>query len=312
MKPAPFEYVAAQSVNDAINALQKYGPDSRILAGGQSLLQEMNMRQVRPSFIVDINGIKDLDYIRQSSEGLAIGALTRHRTVERSELVKQHCPILRNAAENIAHFQVRNRGTIGGSLVQNAPGAEFGVTALLLDAQMVVVGPQGERIVPASSFFVSHFTTVLKPNEMLTEIRFPTLTKDTGYSFIEVTRRHGHIPIVSVAAILTLDHNETITDVRVALGNVSPEGIPYRAKAAEQLRGLKFSDEALEKLAKDIKDEVNPDVEADTNAAFVKQFSNIKGRRVSEIASSEYRKEAAGNLSSKAVKHAYEQIKGGM
>lgn len=310
MKPAPFEYVVAQSVSDAIHALQKYGADSRIIAGGQSLLQEMNMRQTRPSYLVDINGITDLDYVRLTSDGLAIGALTRHRTVERSELVKSHCPILREAAEHIAHFQIRNRGTIGGSLVQNAPGAEFGVVARLLDAQMVIAGPQGERIVPVSSFFIRHFKTVLKPNELLTEIRFPLLSNTTGYAFLEVTRRHGHVPILSVAATLDLDDKETITDVRVALGNVSGEGVPYRVQAVEKLRGLKFSHEMVEKLQKDIEAEVNPDIEADKQAAFVKQFSDIKGRRVSEIASAEYRKEAAGVLSSRALKMAYQQLKG--
>ncbi|MGG1596784.1 MULTISPECIES: FAD binding domain-containing protein [Paenibacillus] len=310
MKPAPFEYVVAHSVTEAIHALQKYGADSRIIAGGQSLLQEMNMRQTRPSYIVDINGITDLDYVRLTSDSLAIGALTRHRTIERSDLVESHCPILRKAAEHIAHFQIRNRGTIGGSLVQNAPGAEFGVVARLLDAEMVIAGPQGERTVPAAGFFQSHFTTVLNPNEMLTEIRFPLLSKTTGYAFLEVTRRHGHVPIVSAAATLDLDDKGTIIDVRVALGNVSGEGVPYRVRAVEKWRGLTFGHEWVEQLQKDIQAEVNPDEEADKQAAFVKQFSDIKGRRVSEIASAEYRKEAAAVLSGRALKMAYEQWKG--
>ncbi|MED4600992.1 xanthine dehydrogenase family protein subunit M [Paenibacillus validus] len=310
MKPAPFEYVVANSVSDAIHALQKYGADSCIIAGGQSLLQEMNMRQAKPSYIVDINGITDLDYVRLTSDSLAIGALTRHRTIERSELVASHCPILRKAVEHIAHFQIRSRGTIGGSLVQNAPGAEYGVVARLLDAQMVIAGPQGERIVPASGFFQSHFTTIVKPDEVLTEIRFPLLSSHTGYSFLEVTRRHGHIPIVSAAATLELDEKETVTDVRVALGNVSGEGVPYRVRAVEKLRGLTFNLERVEQLQKDIEAEVNPDLEADKKAAFIKQLSGIQGRRVSELASAEYRKEAAAILSVRALKIAYEQLKG--
>lgn len=144
----------------------------------------------------------------------------------------------------------------------------------------------------------------------MTEIRFPLLSSHTGYSFLEVTRRHGHIPIVSAAATLELDEKETVTDVRVALGNVSGEGVPYRVRAVEKLRGLTFNLERVEQLQKDIEAEVNPDLEADKKAAFIKQLSGIQGRRVSELASAEYRKEAAAILSVRALKIAYEQLKG--
>ncbi|GIM44959.1 carbon monoxide dehydrogenase [Collibacillus ludicampi] len=312
MKPAPFEYVAVSSVNEAVTVLQRYGTNSRIIAGGQSLLQEMNLRQTRPSFLVDINGIKDLDYIRETTNGLVIGALTRHRTVERSEIVRKICPLVQEAVKHIAHFQVRNRGTIGGSLSHNAPGAEYGVVTRLLDAEIVVVGPDGERIIPAEEFFVSHFKTDLKPNEMITEVRFPALPKETGYAFLEVTRRHGHIPIVSTAATLMLNPDDTVKEARIALGNVSNNGVPYKVKAVSRLYGQKITPDVLADLAKEIEAEVNPDPHADSEAAYIKQHSGITGRRVSEISSATYRKQVSSVLSCRALNIAYQRIKGGI
>lgn len=311
MKPAPFEYVAVESLNEAIDALKRYGDDGRIIAGGQSLMPSMNMRQARPSYLVDINGITELDFIQAVPNRIVIGALTRHRTVECSEVVGSLCPVLQEAVKNIAHFQIRNRGTIGGSLSLNAPGAEYGVIARLLDAEIVIAGPNGKRIVPAEQFFVKHFTVDVKSNEMVTEVHFPTLPKGTGYSFLEVTRRHGHIPIIAAGAVLSLDKYDNILEARVALGNVSEKGVPYRVKAVNQLIGMNFNEVDFVALANEISAEVNPDPEADANAGFVEQFSGIMGRRVSEIASAEYRKDVAGSLSSRALKIAFERTKGG-
>ncbi|MFB4162297.1 xanthine dehydrogenase family protein subunit M [Alteribacillus sp. JSM 102045] len=312
MKPAPFEYVVVRSINEAIEALGRNGADSRIIAGGQSLMPSMNMRQTRPAYLVDINGITDLDYIHEISSGIAIGALTRHRAVERSEVIRSVCPILQEAVKHIAHFQIRNRGTIGGSLSLNAPGAEYGVIARLLEAEMVISSPDGKRVVPADQFFVGHFKVDLKNNEILTEIRFPSLPQGAGYSFLEVTRRHGHIPIISTAAMITLDGKDQIAEIRVILGNVSEHGVPYRVKAVDRLVGQKFNVDTIEGLAKEISDEVNPNEDADTEAAFVKQFSGMTGRRVSELASAEYRKEVAGTLSTRALKIAFKRTKGGI
>ncbi|KZN98077.1 MULTISPECIES: FAD binding domain-containing protein [Aeribacillus] len=310
MKPVPFEYVAVKSVNEAITALEKYGDNTVIIAGGQSLMQEMNLRQARPSCLVDINGITDLDYIEETGDAIKIGALTRHRTVEKSEIVKRNCPLLQEAVTHIAHFQIRNRGTIGGSLRQNPPGAEYGVVARVLNAQFVIAGPDGKRVLSGEEFFVSHFKTAVKQNEIIVEIIFPKLTKDTGYGFLEVTRRHGHIPIVSAAATLQLNEDDTVKDAQVALGNVSPQGVPYKVQSVSQLIGKPFTQEILDQLANDIKNEVNPDPEADAKAGYTLQLSRIMGRRVSEISSAEYRKEASSVLSIRALQKAYQQIKG--
>jgi CO/xanthine dehydrogenase FAD-binding subunit len=312
MKPAPFEYVAVKSINEAITALEKYGNNTVIIAGGQSLMQEMNLRQARPSCLVDINGITDLDYIEETPDGISIGALTRHRTVEKSDIVKRNCPLLQEAVTHIAHFQIRNRGTIGGSLRQNAPGAEYGVVARLLNAQIVIAGPNGKRVLSAEEFFVSHFKTAVKQNEIIVEIKFPKMTKDMGYAFLEITRRHGHIPIVSAAAIITLNEDDTVKEAQVVLGNVSPQGVPYKVKSVSQLIGKPMTQEILEQLEKDIKDEVNPDPEADKKAGYTMQLSKIMGRRVSEISSAAYRKEASSALSIRALNNAYQRIKGGI
>jgi CO/xanthine dehydrogenase FAD-binding subunit len=312
MKPAPFEYVAVKSINEATTALEKYGNNTVIIAGGQSLMQEMNLRQARPSCLVDINGITDLDYIEETPDGISIGALTRHRTVEKSDIVKRNCPLLQEAVTHIAHFQIRNRGTIGGSLRQNAPGAEYGVVARLLNAQIVIAGPNGKRVLSAEEFFVSHFKTAVKQNEIIVEIKFPKMTKDMGYAFLEITRRHGHIPIVSAAAIITLNEDDTVKEAQVVLGNVSPQGVPYKVKSVSQLIGKPMTQEILEQLEKDIKDEVNPDPEADKKAGYTMQLSKIMGRRVSEISSAAYRKEASSALSIRALNNAYQRIKGGI
>ncbi|MGG1291950.1 FAD binding domain-containing protein [Bacillus smithii] len=312
MKPAPFEYIAATSINEAIAALEKYKNNSVIIAGGQSLMQEMNLRQARPSYLVDINGVTDLDYIKETSEGISIGALTKHRTIEKSDIVKQHCPLLQQAVSHIAHFQIRNRGTIGGSLRQNAPGAEYGVVARVLNAQIVIAGPNGKRVLPAEKFFVSHFTTDVRQNEIIVEIKFPKISKDMGYEFLEITRRHGHIPIVSTAVTLALNEDDTVKEAQIVIGNVSPKGVPYKVKSVSKLIGKAMNQEILDQLMNDIKDEINPDSEADIKAGYTLQLSKIMGRRVSEISSEAYRKEASSALSIRALNNAYKRMKGGI
>jgi CO/xanthine dehydrogenase FAD-binding subunit len=310
VKPAPFKYAAVSSVSEAITTLERYGSDARILAGGQSLMQEMNLRQTRPAYLIDINPVTELDYVRETPTGLAIGALTRHRTVERSELVQRVHPVLCEAAKHIAHFQVRNRGTFGGSLVQNSPGAEYGVVASLLGAEMVIVGSGGERVVPSEEFFVSHFQTSVRPGEMVTEVRLPYLPEGSGSAFVELTHRHGHVPIVSAAAAVALNTDGTVREARLALGNVA-NGVPYRARAADRLIGHDLSTDALGDLAQGVSDEVRPDPEADRRASFTEQQSGILGRRTSEVAGAAYRKQVAGVLSRRVVEIAAQRAKGG-
>ena len=232
MKPIRFDYFDPESIPEAVALLREHGPDAKLLAGGQSLVPLLNMRLARPTAIVDLNRVPGLDYIREEGSHLAIGALTRQRAIERSELVAAQQPLLHAATRLIAHPQIRNRGTAGGSLAHADPAAEYPAVALALDAQLRVVGPGGERMLAASDFFVTYLTTALEPDEMLVEVRVPVLPPRTGWSFQEVSRRHGDFALAGAAVTLTLD-GETCSSSCIVLFGVAPT--PVRATAAEEV-----------------------------------------------------------------------------
>ena len=200
MKPAPFEYAAPRSIGEALALLRTQDGEAKILAGGQSLMPLLAMRLARPSLLVDLGHIEGLDYVREESGVIAIGAMTTKSTVERSDLVRTRQPLFHEATRLIAHPQIRNRGTVGGSMAQADPAAEYPAAALALDAKMRIVGEGGERIVDAADFFVSTLTTALEPGEILIEVRVPMLAPGTGWSLLEVSRRHGDFAMAGVAA----------------------------------------------------------------------------------------------------------------
>ncbi len=282
MKPAPFSFVSANSVADAIAALSTHGADAKLLAGGQSLLPTMNMRLARPSVVIDINGIAELSYIRETPDGLAIGALTRHSAVEASEVVRRVNPLVVDAVRYIGHFQIRTRGTIGGSLAHNDPAAEYPLIARLMDATIVLTGPDGERVVGAGDFFVTYFTTDIRPGEILTEVRIPALPPRTGHAIVELTRRHGDLAIVSVAATLTLDAGGLVTAARLAANGVG--GVPHLASATAQLVGTKPTDADLAAVASAIGDEVTPEADAFTTSEYRKHVTEVLSRRALKTA----------------------------
>jgi carbon-monoxide dehydrogenase medium subunit len=304
VKPAPFKYARATTVDEAVAALAEYGPEARILAGGQSLLQEMNLRQTRPTHLIDINAIESLDDIREEDGALVIGALARHRAVESSDVVRRVQPVLADAASQIAHFQVRNRGTLGGSLAQNNPGGEYGVVALLLDAEIRVVGPAGERTIPARDFFTGHYETALARDELVTEVRFPALPPGTRTAFDELTQRHGHLPFVSAAAAVRVEGG-AVAEARLALGNVS-KGVPVRVAAGDSLAGRELTDDVLDAFEQAVAAEVQPDLAADEAAAYVEGLGGVLGRRTMELAGEDYRRRVAGVLARRTVQTAYE------
>ncbi len=233
MKPAPFEYAAPNTVGEAISLLQSADEDDvKILAGGQSLMPMLSMRLARPSLLVDIGRIDGLSYIRESDGALAIGAMTTKRDVEDSEVVARTHPLFLASTVAIGHPQIRNRGTVGGSMVQADPAAEYPAVALVLDAEMVVVGPQGERVIPADDFFVTFFTTAIEPSEILTEVRLPKVPSGTGWSFQEVARRHGDFAIVGGAFSLRVEGGQCV-DTRIALFGASDRAL--RVPEAEAL-----------------------------------------------------------------------------
>jgi carbon-monoxide dehydrogenase medium subunit len=232
MKPPRFDYVAPQTVAEVVSLLQRHEGEAKVIAGGQSLMPLLNMRLARPSLLVDVNGLRDLDYIREEGGAIAIGAMTRKRAVERSELVRRRQPLLHAATCLVAHPQIRNRGTVGGSLAQADPAAEYPAVAVALDAELLAVGPGGERTVKAADFFLSYLTTALEPAELLLEARFPVLPERTGWSVLEVARRHGDFALTGVAVTMTLGGGGRSTAARIVLFGVGPT--PLRARQAEE------------------------------------------------------------------------------
>ncbi|UCE87240.1 MAG: xanthine dehydrogenase family protein subunit M [Deltaproteobacteria bacterium] len=233
MKPAPFEYFAPETVDEAVALLAEHGDEAKILAGGQSLMPLLNMRLARPAALVDATKVAGLDAIRETRRGLVIGAMTSKRTVERSALVRERQPLLHAATLLIAHPQIRNRGTVGGSLAHADPAAEYPAVAVALDAELTARGPRGERRIAAADFFVSYLTTALEPAELLTEVRFPTFGDGTGWACQEIARRHGDFAMAGVAVTLKRGRRGRCADARVVLFGVGPA--PVRARAAEQL-----------------------------------------------------------------------------
>jgi CO/xanthine dehydrogenase FAD-binding subunit len=248
VKPAPFAYYDPRTVDEAVSLLAQHGSDAKVLAGGQSLMPLLNMRLARPAVVVDVNRVDGLDYIRQENGTLAIGALTRQRAVERSGAVAQAQPLLAAATRLIAHPQIRNRGTVGGSIAHADPAAEYPAVALALGAELRVAGPRGERSIRAEDFFVTYLTTALEPDELVTEVRLLALPPRTGWSVMELSRRHGDFALAGVAATLTLAASGECAGARIVLFGVGPT--PLRATAAEQLLpGVRLSDALVDAAA---------------------------------------------------------------
>ena len=233
MKPPPFEYAAPDTLKEVVSLLQQHAGEAKILAGGQSLIPLLNMRFARPAALIDLRRVAGLDGIREEEGRLIIGAMTTKRAVERSRLVANRQPLLHAATRWIAHPQIRNRGTVGGSMAQADPAAEYPATAVALDAHFQLVGPNGARSVAAEDFFVTYLTTALDENEVLTEVHVPVLAEQTGWSIQEVARRHGDFAIVGGVFLLGIDSSRRCTHARIVHFGVGPT--PLRSRDAEQL-----------------------------------------------------------------------------
>jgi CO/xanthine dehydrogenase FAD-binding subunit len=246
VKPAPFEYHAPLSVDEA---LPRLGPDSAVLAGGQSLVPLLNLRLARPERVVDINGITDLDYVRADDEALRIGALTRQAALERSELVRRSAPLLHKAIRHVGHPQIRTRGTVGGSVAHADPAAELPVALIALGASFLLRSPAGSRTLAAPDFFLGPLYTAREPDELLVEIEVPEPPQGARSGFAEHARTHGDFATAGAVAVIAPGGY-----ARIALLGAGP--VPLRAKAAE--RGLAAGAEPREAAALavgDIEDE---------------------------------------------------------
>jgi aerobic carbon-monoxide dehydrogenase medium subunit len=230
MKPPPFSYHDPKTVADAVKLLGTLD-NAKLLAGGQSLMPMLNFRFVQPDHIIDINKVEGLSYIRENKGMLEIGAMTRQRELEFSDVIKARWPIMHEALLQVGHRQTRNRGTIGGSLCHLDPSAELVSLATGYDAIVTVAGPNGEREIPFAEFPVAYMTPSIEPNEMLIAVRFPQWAPKHGYAFVEFARRHGDFAITSAAALLEGDASGKITRASVTIGGMGTA--PSRARELE-------------------------------------------------------------------------------
>jgi CO/xanthine dehydrogenase FAD-binding subunit len=244
MKPAVFEYDDPQTEDEALDLLARHGDDCKVLAGGQSLVPLMNFRLARPARLIDINRIDSLSYIRREDGRLVIGALARHTHLERADEVAQGWPLLTEAIGWVGHAQIRNRGTIGGSVAHADPAAELPAAFAALDASFRVRSKRGSRTIGWDDFFVFEFTTSLAPDELVTAVEVPALDPGTGGAFVEYARRHGDFALGGAAVTLKLDRDGRCERATIALLSAGPA--PVRASVAEdQLRGATLDDSSI-------------------------------------------------------------------
>ncbi|PYP37375.1 MAG: molybdopterin dehydrogenase [Gemmatimonadetes bacterium] len=279
MKPAAFEYFAPATVDQALALLAAHGGEAKPLAGGQSLIPAMNFRLARPRALVDLNRIAELSYIRSAKGGTTIGAMTRQRAVEQSDVVTRGAPLLAEAMPAIAHPQIRNRGTIGGSLAHADPSAELPAVMLALDAAFRARSVTGERTIPASEFFKGMLETALAPDELLVEIGLRPMPDRSGTAFLEVARRHGDYALVGIAVVVTLDGQGRCKAARIALLSVG-DGPVLAVEAGKTLTGQVPSAEMVRAAADAAATrDVDPPSDIHASAAYRRRLVAVLTRR---------------------------------
>jgi aerobic carbon-monoxide dehydrogenase medium subunit len=275
MKPAAFAYHRPASEPEALDLLARLGGDAKPLAGGQSLVPAMNFRLARPAALVDLNAVRALSYIKEEGDTLVIGAMTRQRDVERSALVASRAPLLSQAMPWIAHPQIRNRGTIGGSLAHADPAAELPAVMVALQARMVLRSPGGTRRVPAAEFHTGLFTTALAPGELLVAVEIPRRPARSGSAFLEVSRRHGDFALAGVAAEVTLGADGRCAGASIALLSVG-EGPVSAARAAAALRGAEPNERVMAEAARLASEsDIDPPGDIHASPAYRRQLVRV-------------------------------------
>lgn len=278
MQPRAFEYVRASSISQAVGLLEKDGDRAKVLAGGQSLIPLLKLRLAAPEVLVDIGRIPGLDSIREDGGALRIGALVRHRDLEASRLIQERVPLLADVPKVLGDPQVRNLGTIGGSLAHADPAGDWGTALLAFDAALVAAGPSGERVIPVDDFFQDTFSTALGPSEILTEIRIPVPAARSSGAYKKLKRKTGDFAIVSVAAQVSLDASGAIGSARLALGAVG--STPVRAKGAEaSLLGKRPGDDAFAEAGRLAAQESRPSPDLHGSEAYKRAMVEVLTRR---------------------------------
>ncbi len=279
MKPAPFEYFVPESLQESLELLDRFGDDAKVLAGGQSLMPLMNLRLARPSVIIDINRLTALQAISTApAGGLVVGALTRQRTIERSGVVKEQNPLLAATIPLIGHFQIRNRGTLGGSLVHADPAAELPALSVVLECELTLMSKGAARKVAAESFYQGYLTTATRPGELLTEIYLPSWQGGDLWAIEEISRRKGDFAIVGVMLKLQPDANRAIASARVVAFGIG--GRPQRLQRAEAfLAGRKAEPRLADELGKIVAADLDPDSDLHASAEYRKEVGGVLARR---------------------------------
>lgn len=289
MIPASFEYQSAKTLDEALRLLGRHGDEAKILAGGHSLLPMMKLRLAAPRYVIDIGRVKGLDYIREEDNQIAIGALATHAQIAASELLRDKCPLLPETAAEIGDMQVRNRGTIGGSLAHADPAADYPASILALDAEMIVQSGSGKRTIPATEFFVDLLQTQIRPGEILVEVRVPVRRAGEGTAYCKFHQPASGFATVGAAARVRVSNGDKIEEIALGITGVSSK--PYRATAIEKaLRKKAGDDESIE-------------------AACAKAAQGVEP--LSDIfASSEYRRAMAGVFAKRAISAAFVRAAG--
>jgi aerobic carbon-monoxide dehydrogenase medium subunit len=288
VKPPPFDYHLPRSVDEALALLAEHGDEAKVLAGGQSLIPLLSLRLARPALLIDINGLSELESVENGAD-LRLGALVRHREVERADTIRTACPLLARAASLIGHAAIRNRGTIGGTLAHADPSAEMPAVLVALGGEVEVRSANGSRSIGAEDMFEGFLTTVLDPAELVTAVRFPCLEPTAGWSFQEFSRRSGDFGLAAVAVVVRLDGDDRISEARIAFAGMAPT--PVRARSAEAaLAGQTPSADVLTAAAKEA-------------IAGLEPPSDLHG-------SSAYRRHLASQLAERALHEAVERARG--
>ena len=285
MKPSAFRYHRPASLAQALELLAEHGDAAKAIAGGQSLVPMMNLRVAQPAELVDLNGLAELQSVREAGEGLEVGAMVRHQDLADSELVRRHCPLLAEAAGTIGHYAIRQRGTLGGSLAHADPAAQLPLIAAVLGAQFELASARGRRSVAAADFFVSIMTTALEPDEIIVSVRFPRAAEGEGSAFRLFSVRHGDFAIVSAAAALRLSAGR-VDNLRLAVGGAGP--VPEVLAALARAQAGRVADAAWV---------------SEVAAAARSAVDVPEGGRVAEV----YRRELAETLVARALGAAIER-----
>jgi carbon-monoxide dehydrogenase medium subunit len=277
VKAASFDYHRAESVADAIGRLELYEGTARVLAGGQSLVPMLNMRLWRPAALIDINGLTELATVTVREDTTLLGALVRYSTIERSPVVAERLPLLAHVVKYVGDRQVRNRGTLGGSLVQGDPTGEMPLTCLVLEATVHARGPGGSRQIPVGALYTGSYATVLEPDELVTEVSFPMHPQH--FVFTEIGRRHNDFALVSVAAVGNRTADGRWHGIRIGLGGVA-DGPVLATTSADQLDGTELDDALIEEAALAAVEVIDPPSDVRASAEYRRHLVPVHTRRV--------------------------------